>query len=111
MRPRIYHRWEIPKTVVLLVRALCADYTRRQIAIEKKTVDEKVLEEFVRINSAIDRALEGIDPGIRSTMLSDIIFGRGYDSSSAAIYICKESFFNRKRKFVHDVAVELNLIA
>lgn len=111
MRPRIYQKWEIPKSVVLLVRALCADYTRRQIAIEKKTVDEKVLDEFVRINGAIDRALEDVETEVRRVILLDVVFGRGYNRSCAAMCMCEESFVKRKHKLIHDIAVELNLIA
>lgn len=110
MRPRKYYDWTIPRSVVTVVRAVCADYERRRIAIEKKVVDDRVREEYVRINNVIDAALDDVEIGIRFTLLEDVVSGKGYEGTIASPFLAKNSYYNRKRKLVHDIAVGLNLI-
>ena len=109
-RPRVYFKWGIPKTVVTIVVALCADYDRRKKAIATEGTPQFVRERFCELNGAIDSALSEVEQGIRPLILSDLQQGKGYDASMASPFIGKNGYYNRKRKVIHDIAVGLNLI-
>lgn len=109
-RNRIYERWYIPKSVVAIVLSVCCDYERRQRAIERKAVTDAIRGEFERLNGIIDLALLDIEPGIRKCLLDDIAGARGYMNSPCSAIIAKNTYYNRKRKLIHDIAVGLNLI-
>ena len=107
---RRFYMWDIPHSVAAIVKSVCADYSRRQNAIESESVSGEVRAEYVRINTVIDAALDEIEKGIKEMFLRDIVDGRGYAFSPASLYLAKNSYYNRKRKLVHDIAVGLNLI-
>ena len=109
-KPRIYHKWEIPRTVVELVRAVCDDYDRRSRMIQFGSVDGEVLEAYIALNRAVDKALEDVEAGIRKSVMSDICCRRGYHFSQASPFLAKNTYYARKRKVIHDIAVELALI-
>jgi hypothetical protein len=105
-RKRIYDNYEVPKGVVNIVKTVCADYDRRS----KGNADEAVLETYLQLNGVIDTALEEIEAGIRRVILDDVRLGRGYDFSPASPFLAKNSYYNRKRQFVYNVARGLKLI-
>jgi hypothetical protein len=109
-RPRVYFKWGIPKTVVVVVIAICADYDRRTKAMQFKTVPSEVAVRYAELNGAIDHALAEVEPGMRSLLLADLQQGKGYDKSMASPIVGKNGYYNRKRKVIHDIAVGLNLI-
>lgn len=109
-RRRIYYKWGIPKSVVVVVVALCADYDRRAKAISIEQSGDPVVKRFMEINQVIDNAFADVEQGIRAQLLADLQQGRGYDSSMAAPFIGKNGYYNRKRKVIHDIAVGLRLI-
>ena len=109
-RRRKFYSWDIPNTVVAVVKTLCADYQRRKIALERDTVSGAVKDEYARINAAIDLALNDIEEGIKDIVLQDVVSNRGYDFSQASPFIAKNTYYNRKRKLVYDIAAGLNLI-
>ncbi len=111
MRSKIYYKWNIPGTVVEIVKSVCADYDRRQKSIACEELSEEVKARYIELNSAIDRALASIDEGMRRPMLEDVQSGRGYNFSFASCYCAKTTYYNCKRKIIHDVAVELKLIS
>lgn len=107
---RIYHKWEIPSTVVDIVRAVCDDYDRRSRMIQFGSVDGDVLALYVALNNAVDKALDEVEVGIRKSLLSDICRRRGYHFSQASPLLAKNTYYARKRKAIHDIAVGLSLI-
>ena len=109
-RQKMYFKWEIPTSVVDIVKTICADYDRRERMIKHSTITGSVLARYVELNAIIDKALEDIEIGIRRDMLDDIQKGRGYDFSAASPFIAKNTYYHRKRKLIHDIAEGLALI-
>jgi hypothetical protein len=107
-RHRVFGTWEIPRTVVDIVKSICADYDRRAIAMQ--TAAEEIVNTYKAMNDAIDHAMQDIEPAIRRTMLEDIYTGRGYGYSPASAIMTKNAYYSRKRKAVHDIAVNLMLL-
>ena len=103
-------KYDMPYTVVAIVKAVCADYERRGKVIRQGAASDDVRDSYARLNEAVDDALLLVEEGIRDEMLRDIIWGRGYDSSTASPYISKNAFYRRKRQIVHHIAVVLALI-
>ncbi len=108
-RKKICPEWDVPVDVVRLVRFLCAGYERRARSIRYKTFSEPVLEEYRRQNAAIDAALSVVEEELRAAFLHDIAEGRGYNRSDVE-YLCEPSYIKRKRRIIHDIAVNLRLI-
>ncbi len=102
--------YELPRSIVEVVKSLCVDYPRRARALKNRLASEVLLCEYKRINDAIDKALADVEVGIRDYLLKDISDRRGYDCSEACICISKDAYYRRKRKVVHDIAKGLNLI-
>ena len=109
-RQRMYFKYEIPTSVVEIVKAVCSDYDRRERAIKFSNLTGDVLTKYVELNNAIDKALTDVEVGIRRDMLNDIQKRRGYDFSRAALIISKNTYYRRKRKLIYDIAKELALL-
>lgn len=109
-RQKMYFKWDIPTSVVDIVKTVCADYDRRERMIKHSAITGAVLERYVELNSVIDRALEDVEVGIRRSMLGDIQKGRGYDFSAASPFLAKNTYYQRKRKLIHDIAQGLSLV-
>lgn len=109
-KPKKYLKWEIPTSVVEIVKAICADYDRRERVIKFGSVTGATLERYVELNGAVNDALQDIEVGLRSTILKDIQQGRGYYFSAAQDLICKSGYYNRKRKLIYDIAISLSLL-
>lgn len=108
-RHREGFEWDIPHGVVEIVRAVCADYKRREHMIKFSSITGEVLAEYMRLNAIIDEALTSAEAGIRGSLLADIGRGRGYDYSPASPYIAKNTYYSRKRRIIHDIAQKMNL--
>ena len=109
-RRRVYLAHEVPKGVVDMVRMICADYDRRARELERGVLSDNVGCEYVRLNDAVESALESIDPNLRQDFLSDIGYRRGYDFAQVSPYLAKNTYYARKRKFIYDVAKSLFLV-
>ena len=109
-RQNLYFKYDIPTSFVDIVKTVCADYNRRERAIKFGTITGDVLDCYIKLNSIVDKALEEVEVGIRRDMLSDIQKRRGYDFSSAALIISKNTYYRRKRKLIYDIAKELALL-
>ena len=107
-RRRTFERWEIPGTVVDIVKTMCADYDRRAVLIQSST---EASEQYAHINAAIDRGLLCVEESLRRFFLDDISIGRGYCFSPSSVIISKSAYYNRKRQAIHDIAVELRLLS
>lgn len=106
-----YEKWGIPSTVVTVVCSICSDYARRKSEIGYGTTTEDVLDECKRLNAVIECALEDIEVGIRWVIFEDITYRRGYVFSPCSAIIAKNTYYKRKRKLIHDIAIGLHLIA
>lgn len=109
-KPKKYFQYELPSSVVEIVKTLCADYSRRERAIKYGNVTGAVLERYVELNATIDTALEDVEIGIRMDMLRDIQNRRGYDFSPASYCISKNTYYKRKKKLIYDIAKNLALV-
>lgn len=109
-RQKMYFKWDMPTSIVEIVKAICADYARRERVIKFGTATGSILERYVELNGAINTALQDIEVGLRDTILKDIQQGRGYYFSAAQELICKSGYYNRKRKLIYDIAVSLSLL-
>lgn len=102
-----YTSYNIPRSVVNVVRSMCADYDRRALLIRSDTPSSQ---RYIELNGAIDKALEFVECGIRRTILDDIHLGRGYGYSPASAILSKNAYYARKVKAVYMIACELKLL-
>lgn len=109
-RKRLYYKYEIPPSVVEIVTAICVDYDRRERAIRHSAITGTVLERYVELNAAVDAALGEMEVEFRRGMLEDIASGRGYHFSMISPYLAKNTYYYKKRKLIHDIALELALL-
>lgn len=106
-RRKWYSSWNIPRSVVNVVRSMCADYDRRALLIKSGA---PLSDKYRELNAAIDRGLDFVEEGIRRTILDDIHLGRGYGYSPASAIIAKNAYYSRKNKAVYTIACELRLL-
>ena len=109
-RPKKYYEWELPKSVVEVVRGVCADYERRENAIKYSSITGRVLERYIELNAAVDGSLCEIMPDIQKEMVKDVADNVGYDFSQCSNYVSRRIYYLKKRKFIHDIAEKLFLI-
>lgn len=109
-RPKKYYDWEVPSSVVDVVRGICADYERRESAIKYSSITGAVLERYVELNAAVDFALNDIAFDFRRNMLQDVAEGIGYDFSQCSSSMARKTYYQKKRKLIHDIAEKLYLI-
>ena len=109
-RPKKYYEWELPKSVVEVVRGVCADYERRENAIKFSSITGPVLNRYIELNGAVDEALCDIMPNMQREILRDVAENIGYDFSQCSNFVSRKTYFLKKRKFIHDVAEKLFLI-
>lgn len=88
----------------------CREYGRRKVAIEHHSKPDNVIEEYKRINGAIDEALECVEVGVRMMLLDDIAYSRGYFFSQASPFMTGETYYSRKRELVYNIAKALQLV-
>ena len=103
-------RYELPPSVVSMVKALCSDRERRKKLLLCPGLSHGVAAVLNAHDTAIESALEKIEPALRDIILDDICRGRGYDFSPATKLCAKNTYYARKRKFFFDAAVYLNVI-
>ena len=109
-RPRIYYEFEVPRSVVEIVKSLCADYERRELAIKHSNISGDVLMRYVELNAAIDKAFSSFSPEVKGWMLSDVASGRGYDYSQCTSLLGRKAYYLKNRKIIFDIALDLYLL-
>ena len=109
-RQKAYFKYDIPTSVVDIVKTICVDYNRRERAIKYGTITGEVLAIYVELNAIIDKALEDIEVGVRKCLITDIQKKRGYYFSDAQYLMAKCTYYSRKRKFIFDIAKSLALL-
>lgn len=109
-KQKMYFKYDIPTSVVEMVKAVCLDYNRRERAIKYGTITGEVLDKYIMLNASVDKALEEIEVGIRKEILDDIGNKRGFQFSAASMLISKDAYYRRRRKLIYDIAKELALL-
>lgn len=109
-RPKQFYRYELPQGVIKVVRAQCADYARKALAIHEGHIAAETLQSYIHTNEAIDKALSEIEEGCRADFLIDIADNRGYDRSQIQFFMSHNAYYNRKRKAIYEIALYLLLI-
>ena len=101
--------YELPSSLVCVIKSVCSDYYRRATAIKNGTASGVVLDEYLRLNIAVETALEDIEKGIRGELLHDVALGLGYNKSVISVFMAKNTYYQRRRKLIYDIAKALNL--
>lgn len=109
-RHKYFDDFELPKSVVEIVRANCADYNRRAYELRKSELRGETRETYINLNAIVDKALDSVEDAMRNDILNDIIGRKGYFSSEAQGMICRDWYYRRKRKAMCDIARGMNLI-
>ena len=97
----------LPKTVLDVVCAVCADYDRRR---QIKSTDVTILTRCSELNDIIDQALLVVDTGLRLIILNDVKYNSGYKHSTASTMCSPKYYYKEKRLFVKKVAQGMFLI-
>lgn len=96
-------------TLEALVRALCADYPRRQEEIEKSELSPRVLMEYKYFNVLIFRAVAEVVGELEAMLyIEDIGERRGY-SKRLDLFISENTYDKRKRQCKINIARALKL--
>ena len=109
-RPKQFYKYELPTGVVKVVRAQCADYERKQIAIRSGTLSPEVRKAYEETNGAIIAALADIEEGCRNEFLVDIAENKGWHKSQINWLLSQNAYYNRKWKAVYQIAKGLHLV-
>ena len=138
-RPKQFQRYEIPRGVVKIVSAQCADFSRKELAIRDGRFSEGTLATYMDVNAAISSKLADdqlmivedfsfekphtkdavaalkalgadIEEVCRESFLLDIAENRGYEKSQIGTLFSRRAYYNRKRKAIYDIARLLRLI-
>ena len=97
-------------SVDVLVSALCADYERRENAIESKSMTLRTDTEFRYLNFKIyDAVAECVGEDICELFIREIGSRTGY-SKSAVDFMCESTYKIYKLKAKRAIAVALHLI-
>lgn len=100
--------YNVPIDVVDTVKSICKGYKRRETEIRFNSKPENVIATYKMLNEAIDKAASVIDVGMRDEMLKDVANGIGF-KYTPIYYASRCVYYRTKKKFIHDVAVELGL--
>ena len=96
-------------TLELLVRALCADYGRREEEIRKNEMSPRVLMEYKYFNVLIFRAVAEVVGELEAMpYIEDIGERRGY-SKRIDLFISENTYDKRKRQCKINIARALKL--
>ena len=109
-RPKQFYKNEIPREIIKVVRAQCADYNRKKIAIKSGTLTDEIKRCYEATNEAINEALLDIEESCRGEFLIDIAENRGYYRSQINWMLSEGAYYRRKAKAVYDIAHRLYLI-
>ena len=109
-RPVVFEKHNMPKAVVLIVKAICADHKRRCYILRNSKTPEEIKERCVEFNKAVEKAITEVEEGIRKDLINDIATNTGYERSEIQYFISKEAYYNRKNKIIWDIAKELRLL-
>ena len=99
----------IPRTLDAVIIALCADYSRRAVAIEQGAMPFNVTMEYRFLNYRIlNAAMEAAGEKDALKFVSEIGQRRGYVDSET--YLSESVYKNRKKEVKENIAKKLSLI-
>lgn len=108
-RPRVFCKSSLPSGVVGICVALISDYNRREKEIKRGAINEDLLLSYKKYNEIVDLAAKHIEEDNKAEFISDIESGRGYRYSLLNREYTSPSYYSRKRDFIYQVAVGLEL--
>lgn len=109
MNPLAGRRWKMQRTVVNISVAVIADYARRKKELAVMKQDDPLAESYRRLNGSVDSAFSSVEIALRSILFDDIADGRGYGRSRAQNIVSKPTYYLRRERVIHDVAVGLGI--
>lgn len=106
----MYDEAVMPEGVEEIIRALCADYTRRALTIECRSAPFNVIMEYRFLNYRImNAAIEIAGPRDARCFIKDIGESTGYAESD--LYLLSEtSYKQRKSEVKYNIARRLSLM-
>ena len=106
----MYDETLIPKGIDEIIKALCADYTRRALVMECKDAPFNVIMEYRFLNYRImNAAIEIAGPRDARCFIKDIGNEIGYSSSDLWL-LSETEYKNRKLRIKQNIAKRLSLI-
>jgi hypothetical protein len=109
-RPKQFYKYELPMGVVKVVRAQCADFERKKIAMRSGSLSPEVCQCYKDTNDAIIEAISDIEEGCRNVFLIDIAENNGWQKSQINWLLSQSAYYNRKWKAVYQIAKGLHLV-
>lgn len=92
-----------------IVSAICRGYYERKRRIDKQASDPAVLDEYKRLNTAIDRAMFILpDEYVQGIIKKAVTTGAGFDRIGEA-YLGRRQYYQYKGKVMTHIAQTLNL--
>ena len=102
--------YDLYAPIVGIVRNYCKLYHYAHTVADDLREPENIREHYQAVYNAITAALKAnCRPDEAPYFVSDIGLGTGFNKSQMC-YISETDYKTRKRKIVHDIAVELNLV-
>lgn len=109
-RPKVFCKSNLPSGVVGICVAIISDYNRRDKEIKRGSINESLLLSYKKYNNIVDVAARHIEQDNKAEFISDIESGRGYRYSLLNREYTSPSYYSRKRDFIYEVAVGLELV-
>lgn len=107
-------RTKIPVSVKRQVQAVCADFHRREVEIERSRFRKSVLDNYKRLNKIILATAREVCQGESDALITQMIKSlgeiRGYNWTPLVTCISRASFYERKRQIVEKLAERLKLM-
>lgn len=94
--------------------AICADFKKRAIEIERGTRRAQVLERYQSLNTAILEALDEVCAGesekVKLLFLEALAEKRGHNWSPLCMLMSPTAFYERKYRLMYAIGRKLNVI-
>lgn len=96
------------------IMAICGDFKKRALEIERGARRPAVLARYVELNSAITEALDEVCEGeserVKLLFLSALAERRGHNWSPLCMLMSPTAFYERKSRIMCRIAEKLNII-
>lgn len=96
------------------IMAICGDFKKRAIEIERGARRKEVLERYLLLNTAITEALDEVCEGesekVKLMFLTALAERRGHNLSPLCMLMSPTAFYERKSRLMCRIAEKLNMI-
>lgn len=96
------------------IMAICGDFKKRALEIERGARRPEVLERYVELNTAITEALDEVCAGeserVKLQFLAALAERRGHNWSPLCMLMSPTAFYERKSRIMCSIARKLNII-